>query len=216
MSNEPPRFPTLRSHLPIMPPLAMMDTTVLKVPDSPLHSHHSLYIILQGSEFCQRSIVFLQRMQDLTNRGVTQPSQRIHKGLQILGDPYPGTPYETHHRAPPLLRIIYLASKIYHRALLKPPVRLSSRENKSAAEELCRCLENSAHDSTWDHYPGIFLWCLLTGAAATQNGMPEHGFFVSLTIKVGLGAGYGWWEEMSAAMITFGKVKMRADRELSY
>ena len=52
--NRPPRFPILRSTLPILPPIAMADTTILKVSDSPLFSHHSLDSILQRSVFCEK------------------------------------------------------------------------------------------------------------------------------------------------------------------
>lgn len=116
-------------------------------------------------------------------------SRRISESLEILSNSDLGTPYQPHHPAPTLLRVIYLASTIYHRALLTPSTHFSSPINKPAGEELCLCLENTAHDATWNQYPSILLWCLLTGAAATQKGMLEHRLFYFFNYKDWAGSG---------------------------
>lgn len=212
MSSKYPRFTIHHSPLP-RPLLTMIGTNIIKILDSPLYGQEPLETILQGSEFCSEAISILHRMRVLTNLAL---DPRFKAGMLTLTSPEEtttSTPYipTDGHSAPSLLRIIYLTSVNYQRALLMPPIPFASPVNKSTMEELCRALESPSHDATWDHYPGILVWCLLTGAAATQNGMPEHGLLTSLLIKVALGAGYGWWEEIGETMITFLRIKMRAE-----
>lgn len=63
----------------------------------------------------------------------------------------------------------------------------------------------------FDTYPGIFLWILLVASAASENGLKEHAFVVSVLLKVANGSGYGWWTEMSEALRCFGRMKRLSD-----
>lgn len=51
----------------------------------------------------------------------------------------------------------------------------------------------------------------MTGAAASPDTSSEHSYFVSLLMKVGLGAGYGWFDDLSRAMEVFKGIKRRAE-----
>ena len=51
----------------------------------------------------------------------------------------------------------------------------------------------------------------MTAATAAPEMSLEHSYFVSLLVKVGLGAGYGWFEELGAAMRAFTVVKRKAE-----
>jgi hypothetical protein len=117
------------------------------------------------------------------------------------------------HAEPPTLslyRIIQTTASIYTRALSSPPTPFSSSVNKEAVEEICRAIESPANDSTWDEYPGVLVWVLLTGVAAARD-LPGHSLLVSFLVRAGLGAGYGWWEELSEGIYAFMKVKRRAE-----
>jgi hypothetical protein len=91
-NNKPPRFPSLGSTLPILPPLTMTDMTILKEPSSPLHSYYFLNTILHGSESCEKGVAILQCIQNLTTHVLTQPSRRITKRPELLSDPGLGAP----------------------------------------------------------------------------------------------------------------------------
>jgi hypothetical protein len=72
-------------------------------------------------------------------------------------------------------------------------------------------LESEVNDATWDHYPGIFSWILLTAAAASEADGSRFPFLQFLLMGIGLGSGYGWFREFSLAIHTFRNVKHRAE-----
>lgn len=214
LSNNPPRFPILRSIHPILPPTDMLGTSMQRIYDSPLCSSGTLHHALAGSEFCEESIQTLQRMRNLTIF--------ITRGLNINVDVMNYVPQSPEHdginarslhaepATPSLHRIIQTTASIYTQALSSPPIPFASSVNREAAEEICRAIESPANDATWDQYPGILIWVLLTGVAAARD-LPGHSLLVSFLVRVGLGAGYGWWEELSEGMVTFMKVKRRTE-----
>jgi hypothetical protein len=117
----------------------------------------------------------------------------------------------THKDPLSLLTMIHLTATIYTRAPRTPPVPFSADLNRWAVERLCHGLESTANDGTWGRFPGILIWILLVGSAATERGIAEHSYFVSMLMRVALGASHGWWDELSGAMKTFMMARARAE-----
>lgn len=218
ISNTMPRFPILRSPRPLLRPVNIPMRNTGRIYDSPLHSTGTLVDALDDSEFSGESIHTLQRLRNLTI--FSSKGLNINTGIANFTPSLPDTRYlykqrmidddDTYYPAPSLDRVIELTSSIYLGALSNPPIPFSSHRNWAAAKELCAAIESPVNDATWDEYPGILVWVLLTGAAAAKE-FPEHSLLTSLLIRVGLGAGYGWWEELSEMMVTFMKMKRRAE-----
>ena len=82
--------------------------------------------------------------------------------------------------------------------------------NRVSVREVCRAVESPANDNVWNQYPGIFIWVLLVGYAAAEQGSTEYNYFVCLLIKVALGAGYGWLDALTEAVKSFIRVKALA------
>ncbi|KAH7343002.1 hypothetical protein BKA65DRAFT_302945 [Rhexocercosporidium sp. MPI-PUGE-AT-0058] len=199
MSNTSPRFNQTTATTSL--PSNILGIRLNRISDSPLYSSRRLEYILRGSPFCKKSIQTLQHMQDLTNG---QQSRTLTYTLPPLT--------ATANKPITLLhRIILLTATIFESATQTPPTPFSSPINLPIAQELCQALESPINDATWDAFPGIFVWILLTGAAASPDTSAEHSYFVSLLMKVGLGAGYGWFEELSKAMGAFTRIKRRAE-----
>jgi hypothetical protein len=218
MSNTVPRFPTLKSPLPLIRPLNMPGINVSRIYDSPLYSSGTLIDALEESKFSDESIHALQRLRDLTifaSRGLnintamvdfihTSPDDYYSQAQSIDGDS------DILYPAPSLDRVIQLTASIYLGAISNPPIPFFSHQNWAFAQELCAAIESPANDSTWDQFPGILTWVLLTGVAAAKEFF-GHSLLMSLLVRVGLGAGYGWWEELTEMMITFMKIKRKAE-----
>jgi hypothetical protein len=176
------------------------------VSQSPLLGVIRLTPLLDNSDFGPESVIILQRMQDLTT-----------SKLQLEIEPHSprprvGSPSHISALGRNILHTIQLAATIYTRALSNPPIAFSSTLNGDLASQLCHALEDATSDQTWDKYPGVHLWILLTAAAATEGTSPEtclvgHGMIISLIAKVSMGAGYGWWNDMYAATTNFGVIK---------
>ncbi|KAH6723911.1 hypothetical protein BKA61DRAFT_587331 [Leptodontidium sp. MPI-SDFR-AT-0119] len=199
MSNTSPRF--IQTTALTSLPSNILGIKLNRISDSPLCSPRRLEYILRGSPFCKKSIQSLQHMQDLASG---QQSRALNSTLPPLT--------ATNNKPITLLhRIIHLTATIFASATHTHPEPFSSPLNLPIAQELCQALESPTNDATWDAFPGIFVWILLTGAAASPDTSPEHSYFVSLLMKVGLGAGYGWFEELSKAMRVFTGIKRRAE-----
>jgi hypothetical protein len=191
---------------PTLLPKNILGSRFHRVPESPLCSYGKLRDMLHNSEFCEESINILQCMQDLSNFGsIEEYSRTIDSAPRLLraeiaeSDPYS------------LLRIIRLTAKIYVGAFQTPPIPFSSPWNKIVVRQLSRALESEVNDATWDHFPGIFSWILLTAAAASEADGSRFPFMQFLLIGIGLGSGYGWFKEFSLAIHTFRRVKNRAE-----
>ncbi|PVH89958.1 hypothetical protein DL98DRAFT_8486 [Cadophora sp. DSE1049] len=201
MGNTTPRFS--QAAAPASIPSNILGIRLNRISDSPLCSTRRLENALRGSAFCLKSIQSLQHMQDLTAGHQTRSTS----------PKYTLPPLSATNNKPITLlhRIIHLTATIFAGAKHTPPTPFSSSLNLPIAQELCQALESPANDATWDAFPGIFVWILLTGAAASPDTSPEHSYFVSLLMKVGLGAGYGWFDELSRAMEVFTGIKRRAE-----
>jgi hypothetical protein len=178
------------------------------VAGSPLYCHGAIRNVLQDPAFCEESTAVLQHLQDLTILAVADAESLVmeNAATKFLNE------LRTVQSDPPtLLRMIHLTGIIHSRALRKPLVPFSSDINQDIVTELCRTLESPIHDATFDQYPGILIWILLTTTAALDTSRKEHGFVVSLLTKVGLSAGYGWWEELQFAMRAFLKIKLKTE-----
>lgn len=217
LSNTIPRFSILKSPRPLLRPLNMPGSNTPRIYDSPLYSSGTLIDALDDSDFSTESIQTLQRLRDLTifaSRGLN-----IHTGVADLTSMAPDDYYlttqssdggEIVYTAPSLDRVVKLTASIYLGAISNPPIPFASHQNWAAAQELCAAIESPANDATWDQFPGVLVWVLLTVAAAGK-GFSGHSLLMSLLIRVGLGSGYGWWEEFSEMMFTFMKIKRKAE-----
>ena len=114
-----------------------------------------------------------------------------------------------HHNSK-LFEVIQQTSVIYFGALQTPSIPFSSPINRMSIREVCRAVESPANDRVWDQYPGIFIWVLLVGCAAAEQGSTEDNYFLCLLIKVALGAGYGWLDALTEAVKSFIRVKTLA------
>ena len=114
---------------------------------------------------------------------------------------------EMEHHTPTLFEIIQKTSDIYLGALQDRPIPFSSPINWKSTKAICRAVESPANEDVWDRFPGIFIWVLLVGCAAAEQGSTEYNYFVCLLIKVALGAGYGWLDSLTEAVNTFINVK---------
>ena len=106
-----------------------------------------------------------------------------------------------------LFSIIQQTSDIYLGALQTPPIPFCSPIHRRSTVNLCQAVESPANDEVWDRFPGVFIWVLLVGCAASEERSTEYNYFVCLLIKVALGAGYGWLDVLTEAVKTFIKVK---------
>ncbi|KAK0124243.1 hypothetical protein ONS95_009218 [Cadophora gregata] len=201
MSNTTPRF--IQASTSTSLPPNILGIRLNRISDSPLCSTRRLEHVLRGSPFCLKSIQSLQHMQDLTTSHQTR----------LSSPKYTLPPLSATANKPITLlhRIIHLTATIFAAATHTPPTPFSSPLNLPIAQELCQALESPDNDATWDAFPGIFVWILLTGAAASPDMSPQHSYFVSLLMKVGLGAGYGWFDELSTSMGVFTTIKRRAE-----
>ncbi|KAL2075314.1 hypothetical protein VTL71DRAFT_257 [Oculimacula yallundae] len=201
LSNTPPRFDPPNTLSPIPPNI--LGIRLNRVSDSPLSKSRRIQTVLRGSPFCSRSIDILQRMQDLT----TNPESRT-----CILPPLPLTPDDPNS----LVHTIYLAATMYI-SLIQPPRSPAHTQTQTHCEALSKSLSLPANDKTWSLYPGIYLWILLTASTASITPWPDtnpsHSYFVSLLMNVGLGAGYGWFEELREAMDVFAKMRNRAMSE---
>lgn len=199
MSNTVPRFSNTNS--PASIPANILGIRLNRTSDSPLCSTGRLENVLRGSAFCLKSVQCLQHMHDLAT------------GQQSGSPKYVLPPLSATSNKPITLlhRIIHLTATIFAGATHTPPTPFSSSLNLPIAQELCQALESPTNDATWDAFPGIFVWILLTGAAASPDTSPEHSYFVSLLLRVGLGAGYGWFDKLSTAIEVFTGIKKRAE-----
>jgi hypothetical protein len=198
----------LRSTQPAIPP---PDLIQVKIFDSPLWGPCTFKDLPQKSGLCPESIIILQSLRNLTislSANIGDAANPGSNSNALANTKNSNMPYLL---GPSVLNVIRLTSSIYSAALTTPPIPFTSPLNRSLAEDLCRAIESPINDDTWDQFPGILVWILLVGSAAAAN-MPEHSFFVSMLTKVGLGAAFGWWNEMSEAMRAFLEIKQRAGK----
>jgi len=160
-------------------------------------------IALKDSSFCERGIRYLQRAQMITMHRINGTSCSFSEYKHDHLEPETRMQQDTST----LFRIIQQTSDIYLGALQTPPIPFSSPRNKQSTIDLCQAVESPANDEVWDRCPGIFIWVLLVGCAAAEEGSTEYNYFVCLLIKVALGAGYGWLDVLTEAVKTFIKVK---------
>ncbi|KAH8684511.1 hypothetical protein BGZ60DRAFT_397709 [Tricladium varicosporioides] len=198
LSTSQPRFSP-----PSLLPADVLGSTFYKLADSPLTSMRTLKVALSNSPFCEASITCLQRAQSLTIHVMS--GNRSYPSAQE-----PET--TTEHGRLNLLEIIQHTSQIYERALLTPPMPFSSRINRNSVVALCQAVESPLNDYTWDECPGILTWVLLVGCAASEEESVEYNYFMCLLIKIFLGAGYGWLDELREAVITIVAIKARAEK----
>jgi hypothetical protein len=236
LSNNLPRFPILREIHPAPLYHSLSYPDIDRTYDSPLHSTAPFSTSLAHTPFPKETIRVLQRMRDLTvfvTRGLNiaigpLESLSLNSNSNSPLSPESEGNFLTHHQimqqnhnlhintnttyptAPSLHQIIQLTSTIYIAALSSPPTPFHAPSNRSTVLQLISAIESPAHDDVWDEFPGIFVWILLTAAAAAWD-LQERAMAVSLLTRVGLGAGYGWWESFSRGVRAFGEVKRRAE-----
>jgi hypothetical protein len=199
LSGRQPRFSQ-----PTLFPRDLLDSRYPKIADSPLNAGRTLKIALKGSHFGQKGIAYLQRAQILTMLRLSGGSS------SDFVDETEFSEAGTEHHNSKLFQVIQQTSVIYFGALQTPSIPLSSPVNRMSIREVCRAVESPANDTLWDKYPGIFIWVLLVGCAAAEQGLTEYNYFVCLLIKVALGAGYGWLDALTEAVKSFIRVKALA------
>ncbi|RFU25393.1 hypothetical protein B7463_g10945, partial [Scytalidium lignicola] len=202
MLDTETRFPTPGLGRPLRPPPRLHG--LIQIPDSPLYGHQFLQDILLDSPFCAQSIVLLQQMQDLTRGFLLQgtpshpipllPSEPTASLLQVCNVDQP----------PSLLNIITLTATLYTQFFSNTTLPVSISTLTTA---LTTCLESTVHDETWMQYPGILLWIVLTGCAATTGEKGERSFFLLWATRIGLSSVWGWWEEMRMSVEGFSRVR---------
>jgi hypothetical protein len=199
LSGRQPRFSQ-----PTLFPRDLLDSRYPKIADSPLNAGRTLKIALKGSHFGQKGIAYLQRAQILTMLRLSGGSS------SDFVDETEFSEAGTEHHNSKLFQVIQQTSVIYFGALQTPSIPFSSPVNRMSIREVCRAVESPANDTVWDQYPGIFIWVLLVGCAAAEQGLTEYNYFVCLLIKVALGAGYGWLDALTEAVKSFIRVKALA------
>lgn len=78
---------------------------------------------------------------------------------------------------------LHFASQIYQRALSIPPILFTSSQNNQDIEELYEAMGESVSDVFWKRYPGIWMWVLCVGLAASVERM-ERPYWMHLLSKI--------------------------------
>ncbi|CZS96278.1 uncharacterized protein RCO7_04966 [Rhynchosporium graminicola] len=222
LTGQASRFPQVDYYLSFPPP-PPTTTQITLIHDSPL-SGDGVFdnIIIRDIEDAESIISLLKKMWLLTldHRLMTLAEESTTSRPQIHFSVEPQHKYNTHLLTLPLLsschdlshhhvlETLIHTSTIYREALTYPATDFMSPYNQTTFQSLTTAFAKSSHDDFWIRYPGIQLWVLLVGTAASR-GRKEAPFWMFYLSRTGSFSNAQNWLTGNAAIRLFLDIQRR-------
>ncbi|KAL2070050.1 hypothetical protein VTL71DRAFT_14730 [Oculimacula yallundae] len=212
LTGKAPRFPQVDYYLSLPSPPNAQST----INDSPLSGDGDFEILITYPKDIDSIVSLLKEMWLLTldHRLLTLTEELHTSRPQIPFSVDPQHNYSTHLLTLPLLSSCHNAthnhvletlqhtSTIYRHVLTPPLHDFPSPSNTQAFHSLCTAFAKCSHDDFWIRYPGIQLWVLLVGTAASR-GKREAPFWLFYLSRTGSFSNALNWLEGNRAVRLF-------------
>jgi hypothetical protein len=179
-TGNPPRFPVV-DYL-VARPVTPTTEQRMHCHESPLFGSGNFANIIQYHKNQDMIISVMDKMWNLTwtvdsqNRDIVRP--KATHVIPFVTDPtgyyyaelltLPLISHCTDCSHNHVLETLLSAGVIYSRSLANPAVDFPSPKNEKAFDQLCTAFGKCSDDEFWVRYPGILLWILLVGTAASR------------------------------------------------
>ncbi|KAH7346817.1 hypothetical protein BKA65DRAFT_284611 [Rhexocercosporidium sp. MPI-PUGE-AT-0058] len=218
LTGKAPRFPQVDYYL----FLPESPTQATPIHDSPLSGDGDFETIITHSKNTDIIILLLKQMWILTldHRLLTLAEETSTSRPQIAFSVEPQHNYSTHLLTLPLLstchdpnhnhvlETLQHTSTIYHRAIEFLAIDFPSPLNERAYQDLCTAFGKCSDDDFWVRYPGVQLWVLLVGTAASR-GKKEAAFWMFYLSRTGSFSNAANWLTGNAAIRLFLDIQRR-------
>jgi hypothetical protein len=218
LTGKPPRFPLVEYF--VTRPI----TTRTIYRESPLSDSGDFDNIITHSKNQPQIINCLRKMwiltQDFESRHRTttrlDPTSSQHPTIPfqeearhayktpLLTLPLPSSCHDPSHNH--VLQTLLSAASIYTLTLSCPNIDFPSPQNEESFQSLCAAFGKSSHDEFWERYPGILLWVLLVGTAASR-GKEVAAFWMFYLARTGSFSNAEGWLVGSAAVNRFLRIQ---------
>ncbi|KAH6676770.1 hypothetical protein B0J14DRAFT_586278 [Halenospora varia] len=210
LTGKPPRFPLVDYF--VSRPITTTTIKRMHHHESPLTHTANFGSIISYHKDQDTIIDCLQRMWQLTqdfeisrrSRSLVVTSKKsLDTSIPFVKEPQ--HPYKTHLLTLPLisschnlhhshvLTTLESTASIYAFTLTSPKVDFPSSSNTPAFNSLCDNFSKCSDDDFWVRYPGVLLWVLLVGTAASR-GKEEASFWIFYLARTtgGFSDAEGW------------------------